>query len=207
MLDNAIIPQPGHPQTDLQQVQVKVVPGNNMRCVIGRRLCHRILAVNEKTTSPLEQYDSEACAEEVRAALENLYDKVEAQPLLSKNIKKQTRHLLFHSCYKLWRAKFDLQEPCYLPPMRIKLKPGAQPSKIPRHYRWTDAQAAFLERHLVKLVNVGIISHTESEAMALSYSAAQEDRWDVVSMRGPRDAECGGSHGVGGSQSQGVITG
>ena len=139
------------------------MPGNHMRCVVGNRLWKRIVAHMERSTSPLEQYDAEACEREVHAALQNLQAGVEAQGELPDHIKRQTRHLLFNSCAPMWRAKFDLQEPCYLPPMQIKLKPGATPTKIKRHYRWSDAQAAFLEKHLVKLVNVGIISHVESE--------------------------------------------
>ena len=162
LLDKLVILQPGKPRADLNDVPMTIVAGNDMRCIIGRRLWRRICSLAEKTTSPLDQYDDDECTAEAQGALEDLQAKVEQVADLSAQLKAQTRFLLFESCAPLWRAKFDLQEPCYLPPMRIQIKPGAEPTRIKRHYRWMDAQAKFLEKHLVKLVNIGIISHTES---------------------------------------------
>ena len=56
--------------------------------------------------TPLDQYDKEACDKEVEAALENLQAKVEAEPLLSDDVKSQTPYLLFNSCEDL----------CVIPP-------------------------------------------------------------------------------------------
>ena len=62
-----------------------------------------------------------------------------------------------------WKAKYDLQEPAELPPMRIVLREGAKPAKIKRHYHWTQEQREFLRMLLKKLVDGGIISRVDSE--------------------------------------------
>ena len=62
-----------------------------------------------------------------------------------------------------WRDKYDLQQPVEFPPMVIRLKPGATPARIKRHYKWTPEQKRFLRRLIDKLVNVGVISRTDSE--------------------------------------------
>ena len=163
IIDSAVVLQPGMPRVDVTGIKVTIVSGNDMQCITGKRLWHRVCAATEKSTSPLEQYDEDACTAEVQSTLEKLQRQVKSVPELHDDIKTQTRHLLYQGCAPLWHAKFDLREPCYLPPMRIELKSGADPTRIKRHYRWTDEQAKFLGKHLVKLVNIGIISHTESE--------------------------------------------
>ena len=62
-----------------------------------------------------------------------------------------------------WKAKYDLQEPAELPPMKIILREGAKPAKINRHYNWTQDQRDFLRMLLRKLVDGGIISRVDSE--------------------------------------------
>lgn len=63
----------------------------------------------------------------------------------------------------MWKTKYDLQKPAEFPPMEIRLKPDARPTKIRRHYRWTTEQRLFLRKLLKKLVDVGVISRVDSE--------------------------------------------
>ena len=80
IIDSAVVLQPGMPRADVNDLKVTVVSGNDMRCC-------RICAVAERNTSPLEQYDVEACEAEVQTALENLHRKVEAVRELHDDVK------------------------------------------------------------------------------------------------------------------------
>ena len=60
--------------------------------------------------------------------------------------------------------------------MEIKLYPGATPTRIRRHYRWTAEQDAFLAKHLRDLVDAGVISHVESEWLCPIVLVRKNDR-------------------------------
>ena len=162
-LDKVVVLLPQTKMFHLRGVPVKVVPGNLMRCVIGTDLRSKLQLAAESDESPLQHKTMERCEEEVAAALDRLVAKVNARRDLRDGMKTQVGHLLRVSCARLWRAKFDLQQACYLPEMRIELQPGATPTRIKRRYRWSDEQDAFLEQHLADLVNAGVISHIETE--------------------------------------------
>ena len=147
----------------LTEVDVHIVPGDEMRCLLGRDVWERIEGGTESNESPLQHKTSKQCSDEVAAALNGLVEQVNRQPGLSDVIKQQSEFMLRVTCKTLWRAKFDLQSASFLPPMEIHLYPDATPTKIRRHYRWSQEQDEFLAKHLKDLVNAGVISHIESE--------------------------------------------
>ena len=79
--------------------------------------------------------------------------------------KSKVTDMLKNKYTKVWRTKYELTEPEKFPPMKIRLyvKPGSQPKKIRRKYRWTEDQRSFLRKLLHKLVDVGVISRVDSE--------------------------------------------
>ena len=162
-MHNVVVLKPDTHKVMLHDVPLIVVPGNKMRCIMGRTLWGRINDANESDESPLQHKTSARCEQEVEDSLSELVRQVYGQPDLGHDIKRQTEFLLRVSCKSMWRAKFDLQSASFLPPMEIRLQPGATPTKIRRHYRWSEEQDRFLERHLRDLVDAGIISHIESE--------------------------------------------
>ena len=82
---------------------------------------------------------------------------------ISQKSKDQISNMLKEKYAKAWRTKYELMEPAKFPPMKIRLKPGAQPHKIRRKYNWSEDQRAFLRKLLRKLVDVGVISRVDSE--------------------------------------------
>ena len=100
---------------------------------------------------------------ELQQAVDDLNEQVASNDELSEETKRRVAHMLNVKYKHTWKDKYDLQEPAALPPMKITLKQGAAPKKIRRHYRWTQEQKQFLRKLLKKLVDVGIISRTESE--------------------------------------------
>ena len=81
-------------------------------------------------------------------------------PQLYTETKDKVHDMLNHRYNHIWKGKYDLEQPAAFPPMKIRLKPGATPSKIRRHYRWTKEQ---LRKLIKKLVDVGVISKVDSE--------------------------------------------
>ena len=162
-LDQIVVLLPQTRRFHLSMVPVTVVASKSMRCVIGTDLRDRINLYQEDDESPLQSKSRERCEQEIAEALERLVVKVDAQRELTTTLKAQVGHLLRIDCARLWRAKFDLQQACFLPEMKILLQPGATPTRIKRRYRWSEAQDAFLEKHLADLVDAGVISHIETE--------------------------------------------
>ena len=162
-IDEIIVLKPQTKKITVRNVQLVIVPGSEMRCIMGRKLWGQIEDSIENDESPLQDKSRERCEREIRTALDDLVQQVYRQPGLSTEIKRQAEFLLKVSCATLWRAKFDLQSASYLPPMEIRLQPGATPTRIRRHYRWSAEQDEFLARHLRDLVDAGVISHIESE--------------------------------------------
>lgn len=162
-VDKIILLKPQTKKVTVHDVALTIVPGSEMRCVMGRKLWARVEDAIENDESPLQQKRSERCEQEIRDALQDLIQQVKRQPDLDGQIKQQAEFLLRVSCATLWRAKFDLQSASFLPPMEIRPKPGATPTRVRRHYRWSADQDKFLATHLKDLVDAGVISHIESE--------------------------------------------
>ena len=71
--------------------------------------------------------------------------------------------MLEHKYARAFRSKYDSEQAAALPPMEIKLKPGATPSRVRRRYRVTEEQGQFLKKLLAKLTDIDIIERVESE--------------------------------------------
>ena len=156
--------QPRLTRCDLGPISVVVVPGNDMRALIGRDLAEAIDADREEEIDWLNAATRKAMGLELAQALDRAYnDTVEGTEDMPQHIKTELKQILYRDCARVWRAKFDLGSPAHLPPMQIKLIEGATPKGVRRQYRWTREQHVFLREHLKRLVNTGIISPIETE--------------------------------------------
>ena len=145
------------------RVRVTVVPGNAMRVLMGRRAARKLSAARQSDPSPMQQKSMEDCDAEIQDALLRVCDSLEEQRELTDQTRAAVSNMLQREFASVWRAKFDLDQASLLPPMKITLRPDAQPTKIRRHYHWTVEQREWLRQHLRKLVDVGVISRTQSE--------------------------------------------
>ena len=140
-----------------------VVPGNEMKVIVGYRLVNKVDMITEEDESPLQAYGDMVASHELRKSLDELGQQVDENNDLSQKTKDAVARMLKEDYKSTWRTKYDLQQPAELPPMEIKLKPGAVPQKIRRHYRWTKEQRDFLAKLIRKLINTGVISRVDSE--------------------------------------------
>ena len=140
-----------------------VIPSNEMRVILGKTATQRLDHELDKTCNPMQQTTIEECRSDIREALLDLYAPVLRDMDLTPEVKEEVKNILYVKYARAWKAKYDLTEAAALPAMKIELRPGAEPSKIRRHYRWTPQQREFLRKLLRKLVDVGIISRTDSE--------------------------------------------
>ena len=111
----------------------------------------------------MQQSNDVELKQEMKIALQKINESIEGNPELSAHTKQRIRDIMNIKFKHAWKAKYDLHKPATLPPMKIELKPGAKPSKVRRHYRWTQEQRQFLRKLLRKLVNTGVISRVDSE--------------------------------------------
>ena len=163
-LDQLILLQPDHRRCELSNVQVVVTPGNEMRVLVGSDLTSKLEAQREDDVDWLCHATREERGIELAKALDERFrDTVEGAPSLRPEVRLQLQNLMYRTCARAWRAKFDLDTPAHLPPMKIQLIHGTKPRGVRRSYRWTRAQHEFLRKHLDRLVNTGIISPIETE--------------------------------------------
>ena len=151
-IDRCVILQPDAPRIDLWDKEFVVVESNEMKVIIGADLRDEMEIRLEASESPLDAVAPGEEREEIRRGLDEAIQKLQARPDLERKTVKAIKHMLEHEHSSIWNAKFDLETPCDLPHMKIKLKPDAAPIKIKRVYRWSKQQREFLDKHLKKLV-------------------------------------------------------
>ena len=140
-----------------------VVPSNELRVVMGYDMAAAVDTELEADASPLQSNKPGTMQGDVQAALNVLDQQVQGNPELAQGTKQKVHDMIKHQYIQTWKGKYDLEQPAAFPPMKIRLKPGAKPSKIRRNYRWTMEQRAFLRKLIRKLVDVGVISKVDSE--------------------------------------------
>ena len=140
-----------------------VVPSNELRVVMGSDMAAAVDTELEADASPLQSNRPGTMQGDVQAALDVLDQQVQGNPELAQGTKQKVHDMIKQQYIQTWKGKYDLEQPAAFPPMKIRLKPGAKPSRIKRNYRWTVEQRAFLRKLIRKLVDVGVISKVDSE--------------------------------------------
>ena len=143
--------------------QYTVIPSNEMRMIMGYELVATADGQMEEDESPLQANTPTTLRKEMQQALNIMEQQVVDNHEISAETKSEVINMLQYKYDRIWRAKYDLQQPAALPPMEIKLKPGAEPARIKRRYRWTNDQKEFLQKLIRKLVDTGVISKVDSE--------------------------------------------
>ena len=121
-----------------------VVPSNHMRVIMGYDMVSKVDAITEADESPMQAGSHHTDAADLRQGVEAMQGMVDANDELQRSTKQAVADLIRNKYDRNWKAKYDLQEPAELPPMRIVLREGAKPAKIKRHYHWTQEQRDFL---------------------------------------------------------------
>ena len=141
-----------------------VIASNEERVIMGCEMAAKVDAELEADESPMQATRPGTLQADVARALEHMHDSVRNDPRVFPWAKRKVDDMINRVYRRMWRGKYELEQPASFPPMRIRLKEGTTaPSKIRRHYRWTSEQKAFLRKLLKKLVDVGVISKVESE--------------------------------------------
>ena len=161
-MDQTVVLNTFKPKVHIAGVVYHVVPSSEMRVLVGTRLAAQIRLETEKEPSPLRQKTLEQCETEIDQALTRHCATIQERDELTDPTRAAVRVMLRETYHPMWRAKYDLEEPASLPPMRIELVPGARPIRVSRSYNWTAAQRKWLREHLRKLVDAGIISRVQS---------------------------------------------
>ena len=151
------------PCIDLDGRTYTVIPSNEMHIIMGYNMVRAVDDVAQQDESRLQGSDPKKRAEDLHTQLQKLQRTVIDNTEIKESTKQEVSDMIMHRYANSWKTKYDLQKPASFPPMEIRLKPDAVPSKIKRHYRWTREQRAFLRALLKKLVDVGVISRTDSE--------------------------------------------
>ena len=146
----------------LDNLQFVVIPGNELRVILGHDIVAAVDQHLEADESPMQSHVPQGVQGELRAALDHMAQGVENNTEFGR--RADVLHMLREKYVATWRSKYDLQQAAELPPMVIKLRPGAKPPpRTRRRYRWTPDQRKCLAAMLKRLVDVGVISHTDSE--------------------------------------------
>ena len=140
-----------------------VIASNDMCVIMGCKMAKTVDTILDNDESPLQMTNPRSISSEIQEQLRQLQQDVNDNEEVSDKAKQQVHDMLQHRYADTWRTKYDLQQPAEFPPMEIRLKEGAKPQKIKRHYRWTKEQRRFLRGLLRKLVDVGVISRVDSE--------------------------------------------
>ena len=119
---------------------MKVVMGYDLTAAADRKL--------EDDESPLQEVSKEIMSKDLEDSIQELIDSVQKNDEISQKSKDRISEMIKTKYVKAWRTKYELTEPAKFPPMKIRLKPGAKPSKIRRKYRWTEDQRSFLRKLL-----------------------------------------------------------
>lgn len=163
VIDRGKILQPQETPLQIKRIHFIVIPSDHMRIVLGDDALRAIDSRRDADPSPLQHTPTPA---DVRAEIQDALEQLDADMASSQFITAATREAvraMLHDTYRrLWKTKYDLQRPASVPPMHIKLKPGAEPRQVRRSYRWTEEQYKFMEDHLAKLLRVGIISRADT---------------------------------------------
>jgi hypothetical protein len=134
-----------------------------MKVIMGYKMTAEVDQKLESDESPLQEDDKKVLKKDLEDSLQDLIESVNSNKELSDSTKTRVADMLKNKYAKAWRTKYELTEPAKFPPMKIRLKPGAEPKKIRRRYKWTGDQKSFLRKLLRKLVDVGVISRVDSE--------------------------------------------
>ena len=117
-----------------------VIPSNMMRIIMGYDMVRKVDNITEADESPMQDGTAHTDAEDLRQGVHAMQEMVEANEELKAITKSTVAELIKRKYDRNWKAKYDLQEPAELPPMKIVLREGAKSAKIKRHYNWTQEQ-------------------------------------------------------------------
>ncbi|KAJ8558820.1 hypothetical protein ON010_g8629 [Phytophthora cinnamomi] len=107
-----------------------------------------------RTATPILSRDKAKASEEVHKALQAGIEDAYGHGL-PPAAAKELRHIVFQH-EDVFRLEFGGDPPLKVPPMQVRLKPGAQPVKC-RARRYPPLHREFLERHVDELVKAGLL--------------------------------------------------
>ena len=162
-IDDTLVLSPFKKSVRMKGLEFTVIPSNEMKVVMGYDMVAKVDQKLEDDESPLQESDKKVLSKDLEESIQDLIETVQENEEISQKSKDQIANMLREKYVKAWRTKYELTEPAKFPPMKIRLKPGAQPHKIRRKYNWSEDQRAFLRKLLRKLVDVGVISRVDSE--------------------------------------------
>ena len=86
----------------------------------------------------IQESDKKVLSKDLEKSIQDLIETVQQNEEISQKSKDQIATMLKEKYVKAWRTKYELTESAKFPPMKIRLKPGAQPHKICRKYNWSE---------------------------------------------------------------------
>ena len=125
----------------MKGLEFTVIPSNEMQVVMGYDMVANVDQKLEEDENPLQESDKKVLSKDLEESIQDLIETVQENEEISQKSKNQISNMLKEKYVKAWRTKYELTEPAKFPPMKIRLKPGAQPHKIIRRkYNWSEDQ-------------------------------------------------------------------